>query len=259
METQNNTFYVYEHWRPDTNFCFYVGKGQKKRAWKMRNRNPYHASIFSKLTSMGLAVDVRIIKSNLSEKEAFQLEIEKIAFYGVDNLANMSTGGEGISGIESYNKIPVYCLNDGKQFESATESAKNYGFSSISVSEAARKVKLSVYDHYFLYGIFNLTDQQRKDKIFEMQIQAAKNRKKTEVPKSYNSVKNKKDSKGRNATGPLSNSKPVICVTTGKTFYSASEAAREYKVCKSSLIELCLGKNHRKSVGGLVFKYKESA
>ena len=25
-------FYVYEHWRPDKNVCFYVGKGKGKRA-----------------------------------------------------------------------------------------------------------------------------------------------------------------------------------------------------------------------------------
>lgn len=26
-----DTFYVYEHWRPDKGECFYVGKGKKHR------------------------------------------------------------------------------------------------------------------------------------------------------------------------------------------------------------------------------------
>jgi hypothetical protein len=93
-----NVYYVYEHWRPDTNTCFYVGKGKNKRAWDMKNmRNRHHMAIVSKLTSMGLSVDVRIIVSNLSDETALSVEKDKIAFYGVENLANMTEGGEGMS------------------------------------------------------------------------------------------------------------------------------------------------------------------
>lgn len=93
----NNTFYIYEHWRPDTDICFYVGKGKGKRAWDLKNmRNRHFMAVVSKLTSLGYAVDVRIIANNLSEEEAFQLEIEKIAFYGIDNLTNMTSGGDGL-------------------------------------------------------------------------------------------------------------------------------------------------------------------
>jgi len=89
-------FYVYEHWRPDTNICFYVGKGSKDRAWNMKKRNLYHKAIQSKLMSMGLSVDVRIIVSNLTEESAFMVERDKIAFYGRENLSNMTDGGEGV-------------------------------------------------------------------------------------------------------------------------------------------------------------------
>ena len=40
----------------------------------------------------------------------------------------------------------------------------------------------------------------------------------------------------------------------GECFY----AARHYGVAKSSVIELCLGKKHRKTVGEKVFKYEEA-
>jgi hypothetical protein len=100
-------FYVYEHWRPDTKTCFYVGKGKDKRAWNMKKRNVYHKSIQSKLTSIGLAVDVKILVSNLSEEAAFLVERDLILFHGRKNLANMTDGGEGISNpsTETRNKI----------------------------------------------------------------------------------------------------------------------------------------------------------
>lgn len=90
-------FYVYEHWRPDTNTCFYVGKGKDKRAWDMKKRNSYHKSIQSKLISLGLTVDVKIIVSNITEEASFLVERDLIMFHGRENLANMTDGGEGIS------------------------------------------------------------------------------------------------------------------------------------------------------------------
>jgi len=92
-----NVFYVYEHWRPDTGVCFYVGKGKDKRAWDMKSmRNCHHMAITSKLTSIGMCVDVRIVMDNLSETTAFNLEIDRIALYGIENLANMTAGGDGL-------------------------------------------------------------------------------------------------------------------------------------------------------------------
>lgn len=93
-----NEFYVYEHWRPDKNVCFYVGKGKNKRAWDMNNmRNRHHNAVVSKLTSMGLSVDVRIIVKDISNETAILLEIDRIALYGVDNLTNLTSGGEGMA------------------------------------------------------------------------------------------------------------------------------------------------------------------
>jgi hypothetical protein len=92
-----NVFYVYEHWRPDTGVCFYVGKGKDKRAWDMKSmRNRHHMAITSKLISLGMCVDVRIVMDKLSEETAFNLEIDRIALYGIENLANMTHGGDGL-------------------------------------------------------------------------------------------------------------------------------------------------------------------
>ena len=38
-------FYVYEHWRPDRDECFYVGKGKGGRANVMYGRNRHHEAV----------------------------------------------------------------------------------------------------------------------------------------------------------------------------------------------------------------------
>lgn len=90
--------YVYEHWRPDTNTCFYVGKGNGKRGhliWGVR-RNEHHHRIVEKLRRNGLKVEVRIILDSLSDEDAFKMEQERIAFYGIENLTNQTAGGDGL-------------------------------------------------------------------------------------------------------------------------------------------------------------------
>lgn len=93
-------FYVYEHWRPDKDVCFYVGKGKGWRRNEMRSRNSHHVRIQKKLSRLGMCVEVRMVAMLLFEDEAFALEKERIAFWknsGVD-LANKTEGGEGVSG-----------------------------------------------------------------------------------------------------------------------------------------------------------------
>lgn len=94
-------YYIYEHWRPDRDEPFYVGKGRGGRANLMARRNPHHTAIQKKLYRLGMAVEVRIIASNLTEEEAYQIEIERIAMWqaaGID-LANKTIGGEGVPGL----------------------------------------------------------------------------------------------------------------------------------------------------------------
>ena len=91
-------FYVYEHWRPDTDVCFYVGKGSGRRAWYLTARNPEHQSVVSQLLASGMAPDIRIVANNLTEAEAFAMETARIALYPLSDLVNMTEGGEGAQG-----------------------------------------------------------------------------------------------------------------------------------------------------------------
>jgi hypothetical protein len=102
LSTDNpNRFYVYEHWRPDTGVIFYVGKGQKRRAWDChRGRNRWHKIVFAHLRKMGLTHEVRIVQNNLTEREAFDKEIALIAHWRSLGavLVNQTLGGDGPSG-----------------------------------------------------------------------------------------------------------------------------------------------------------------
>lgn len=92
------TFYVYEHWRLDKDECFYVGKGKGKRAYSVVGRNQHWKNIVSKLEKEGSAWEVRIVKSGLSEEDAFSLEIDRINFWiSKVDLSNKTGGGLGHS------------------------------------------------------------------------------------------------------------------------------------------------------------------
>lgn len=244
-------FYVYEHWRLDRDECFYVGKGMKNRAYKMRDRNAHHQAIMAKLSREGSGMEVRMVATGLAEDEAFSLEIERIAFWrevGVD-LANQTYGGEGVTGLAAYNRKKVVCVPTGEEFASASAAAIRFGFSASSISDVCRGRSESANGIKFIYPD---SPEIAKDS----NLSAAK-RKKVKKPKSYFGSSTGFDVKGRKSTGPQKLSRPVICIDTGESFPSASEAARHFNVCKSSLIELCLGRNGRRAVGGLKFAYGE--
>jgi hypothetical protein len=90
--------YVYEHWRPDTDQCFYVGKGSGERANRFHPsaRGPHHRNIILKLRRAGLRPEVKIIADGLTDGEALALEMQRIGLHGRENLANHTAGGDGL-------------------------------------------------------------------------------------------------------------------------------------------------------------------
>ena len=91
-----NQFYVYEWFIVETEEVFYIGKGKGKR-YKSLRRNKFFKDIYNCHNC-----DVRIIKDNLSEKDAFELEIKMIKDYKQNfphyRITNQTDGGEGTSG-----------------------------------------------------------------------------------------------------------------------------------------------------------------
>ena len=143
---ENREFYVYEHIRLDNMTCFYIGKGKGERAYELE-RNDHHDNISN---MCGHAV--LIIKDNLTEEEAFELErdtIEDYVFnlgYGIDikgyddydhklpHLTNRTWGGEGISG--------KHHSKETKRMMSESMKGKNHPFYGKHHSEET-KMKMS--------------------------------------------------------------------------------------------------------------------
>ena len=103
----NNIYYVYGYIRLDTNTYFYIGKGKNKRYLNINERTKHFKNILNKTECV-----VEILYDNLTEEEAFQLEIDTIydlvfnEGYGIDiigienndyYLVNATWGGEGAS------------------------------------------------------------------------------------------------------------------------------------------------------------------
>lgn len=88
--TQNtiNKYYIYIHKRKSNNSIFYVGLGNKRRAWDFINRSEYWKRIANKHD-----VIVEIIYDNLSIEDAYSLEKETIVKY--NPVANFTAGGNG--------------------------------------------------------------------------------------------------------------------------------------------------------------------
>ncbi len=100
---QEKKFYVYVHKYasgPKEGKVFYVGKGQRNRAWvDRRDYNPHWQN-----TAKKYGFDAEIVTRFGRESCAFSFERALIEFYGRDNLVNMTDGGEGCSSIRHSSK-----------------------------------------------------------------------------------------------------------------------------------------------------------
>jgi hypothetical protein len=130
-------FYVYMHLQASTGKPFYVGKGRGKRAWSVKSRNSYWHNVVGKYD-----LEVHIVASNLTEKESLALEVSTIALIGLENLTNMTAGGEGSSGlspsIETRCKISAANRNPSQE----TRELKRLAATGRKLSEKSRE-KLS--------------------------------------------------------------------------------------------------------------------
>ena len=94
--SKENMFYTYAHYKPD-NSVFYIGKGQRNRAWSCRNRNPHWRNIVAKHGEH----KVEILAHWPTEQEAFEHEVFLIDCFRNMGcaMANITNGGEGCSGL----------------------------------------------------------------------------------------------------------------------------------------------------------------
>lgn len=88
--------YVYIHKKPKTSEIFYIGIAtNKSRCYTKSARNDHWSNTYNKY---GMIVD--IISDNISLEGAKEMEKFLIASYGLENLCNMTLGGEGAFGLK---------------------------------------------------------------------------------------------------------------------------------------------------------------
>ena len=164
-------YYVYGYIRLDTNTYFYIGKGKDNRYLRLDNRKQHFMNIYNKVECA-----VEILYDNLTEDEAFQLEVDTIydlvfnEGYSIDikgirkntngcHLVNCTWGGEGTSGLsikQSQETIDKrVAKNTGKK---RTEEQKN------QISERQKGKKLSQNHKDKISKGLNNRSQEEKDK-----------------------------------------------------------------------------------------------
>lgn len=109
-------FYVYILFRPWDGSPFYVGKGKNDRI-RMHERkankhyNERLANIIKKARKLGLEIPKIIIRSGLSEQDAFDTEMAFIGAIGRREdggpLVNLTRGGEGVSNLSPSSRLKM--------------------------------------------------------------------------------------------------------------------------------------------------------
>lgn len=100
MNTIDDRYYVYAHYKADSGEIFYIGKGSENRALQkgMKDRSDFWHRVVNKHGFFH-----KILHDNLTEEQAFEIERAEIAKHGriktgTGTLINLSDGGEGSSG-----------------------------------------------------------------------------------------------------------------------------------------------------------------
>ena len=247
---EDREFYVYKHIRLDNNTCFYIGKGKGDRK-DIPTRNTHHDRI-----SERYGHKVVVIKNNLTEKDAFELEreiIEDYVFtfgYGIDiegyrdfsnkkYLTNCTWGGEGSSGYNFSEDTKMKISNSLKGNIVSEETKKKQ-----SNSQKERWKNMSNERKEELGNIFS----KNVKKYWENVDKKAKKEKSKHV--SETRIKNE-TAKGKN--NPMYGkhhsketieklSKKVINITTGEIFNSIKDGAKKYGLIPNSISQCCSGR-----------------
>ena len=107
---------VYRHRRLDTNKVFYIGIGNEKRPHSKYGRNRHWQNVVNKTDYI-----VEVIAENLSLEDACELEIFLISEYGIENLTNITCGGEGGLNPDAETRYKIGTAQRGKKHSEQTK------------------------------------------------------------------------------------------------------------------------------------------
>lgn len=180
-----NNYYVYVYANPIDDKIFYVGKGKNNRMYvHLRNSllllNNRKNEMIKYILSLDMKPNVYKIEEDLTEIEALEREKYWIAFYGKENLTNLTTGGQGVSGTSHF-KGKTHSPETKLKMRNAKLGVLNHRFGKKRLKESLEKFreKMKGENHYYfgkeraedtkykisqaLKGIF-LTEEQKQQR-----------------------------------------------------------------------------------------------
>lgn len=111
------SYYVYELIDPRDSSVFYVGKGKKGRIDQheveaRKGRQSRKCDRIREIEAAGLNVGKRKVSHHKEELDAYDAEVELIAFHGLSNLTNIASGGggKGKTGPTTYEDRHLVCV-----------------------------------------------------------------------------------------------------------------------------------------------------
>lgn len=164
LDLNPSRFYVYEHLKPYTGEVFYIGKGCKNRAYETRSRNKHWENIVNKY-----GIEVNIVYKNLTNSEASQKEIDLISFYGLENLCNMTQGGDGCISLKQESRNKISNSLKGRVQSKETIAKRSESLKKVWQNQDLRNLKREQSKKLFELGIigFKGKPSHRKGKAYE--------------------------------------------------------------------------------------------
>jgi len=151
------SFYVYIHQRNDTGKCFYIGKGKGDRYKSKRSRNQHWKNIVNKV-----GFTPQILINGLTEDKSFELEKEIIKQVGIDNLVNMTEGGEGASGYKHSNEAKTKISKKRKGKSSWNKGINHSDDAKNKMSVIKKQKNSAVGEKNHFYGKKHSNDVKKK-------------------------------------------------------------------------------------------------
>lgn len=128
---------------------------------------------------------------------------------------------------------PVVCLNDAQWFESVRAASIHYSISHNGIIASASGRGVSASGLFFAYAKNQLTKQECDSLIAQRKDRYVKRAEKTRAAKS----------------------RPVVCISDGRTYPSGRAAAQEYGLHVMSVVQCC--RDGAKTATGLRFRYAD--
>lgn len=253
MAEKDKKYYVYAWYIKENDEVFYIGKGSGNRYKTRKRENNYFMRVLNKYDC-----DVKILKSGLTEKEAFDLEIEMIAYYRTisKHMTNILNGGENPPNLKGIPKSEEWKR---KARISQRKYSENHPESRLEKSNRLKNF-LKTEEGKIAYekGL----EKRRSEKFRKEQSERSRRANNTEeyiqrqseiVKNMWKSEEYRKAHSGRNNCRAQSINQYSIDGIFIKTFETIKEASEYTNTSASKISSVANGK--RKTAGGFVWKY----